>query len=229
MAAAAQLMVLLAVCGSVDAFTGQVSLRAAAVCGRAATGVMCSASPEGRGSVVLPSATLARRSFLAASLVSAIAMQRAAAEEEGVVEDGSPDEVVVEGEMRFEVGAEKRLQKVGGKGRAEIILRCVGKGVISKTEIMVSLEDFPTPGRPTADGESGGVSFVVAVSDLVAKTDKGRIVNRELWGDDDIFVAVDIYPIDSKKRILRGIGKAKYKEGVHQKPLVLLDGADWTF
>jgi hypothetical protein len=28
-------------------------------------------------------------------------------------------------------------------------------------------------------------------------------VNRDLWGDDDIFVAIDIYPIDNpKKRIL---------------------------
>ena len=37
----------------------------------------------------------------------------------------------------------------------------------------------------------------------MAKTEKGRIVNRELWGDDDIFVAIDIYQVDSpKKRIL---------------------------
>lgn len=61
-------------------------------------------------------------------------------------------------------------------------------------------------------------------ADLVQKTEKGRIVNRDLWGDDDIFVAVDVYPVDKpKKRILRGIGKAKYKDGVHQKPLVLLE------
>lgn len=39
-------------------------------------------------------------------------------------------------------------------------------------------------------------------ADLVAKTDKGRIVDRELWGDDDIFVAIDVYPVDSKKRVL---------------------------
>ena len=61
-------------------------------------------------------------------------------------------------------------------------------------------------------------------ADLVAKTEKGRIVNRELWGDDDIFVAVDVYgTANPKKRLLRGIGKAKYKDGVHQKPLVLLE------
>jgi len=66
----------------------------------------------------------------------------------------------------------------------------------------IMMGNVQAAGRPATDGESGGVPFTVAVSDLQSKTEKGRTVNRELWGDDDIFVAVDIYPIDSKKRIL---------------------------
>lgn len=67
--------------------------------------------------------------------------------------------------------------------------------------------------------------FSVTVADLVEKTEKGRIVNRELWGDDDIFVAVDVYPIDNpKKRILclapDAQSIAPFPSSLHRCPLV---------
>merc|ERR1719409_188388 len=170
-----------------------------------------------------PQAALSRRCVVAAAAASIAGVRRAAADEaEGA--SGSPDEVVVQGEMRLEVGSDKKLAKFGGKARAEVVLRIVGKGIISKTSEEIVLEDFPPAGRPGADGEAGGVAFSVGAADLAPKTEKGITVNRELWGDDDIFVAVDVYPVDQpKKRILRGIGKAKFKDGTHHKPLVLLE------
>ena len=125
---------LLAACGSVESFAGPLSLRAATF--QVCAGAMCSVAPGSTD-------PLPRRSFVAASLLSSVVVQRADAEVAAVVEDGSPSEVVVQGEMRLEVGADKKLQKAGGKGRAEVVLRIVGKGIISKTEKLVSLEDFP--------------------------------------------------------------------------------------
>ena len=128
----------------VDAFTGSVPLRAAAaVRGRAAAGAICSVAHGGQQ--FASADPLARRSFLAASLISVAGVQRVAAEDDAKeeVEAGSPGEVVVEGEMRLEVGADKKLAKVGGKGKAEVVLRCVGKGIISKTSEDINLADFP--------------------------------------------------------------------------------------
>ena len=89
-----------------------------------------------------PQAALSRRCVVAAAAASVAGVRRAAADE---AEDasGSPDEVVVQGEMRLEVGSDKKLAKFGGKARAEVVLRIVGKGIISKTSEEIELEDFP--------------------------------------------------------------------------------------
>ena len=116
---------------------------------RAAEGAVCAVAEDGAGNrrAVLPTADpLARRRFIAASLVSAAGMQSALAAddvEEKDPEAGGPDEVVVTGEMRLEEGSDKKLQKIGGKARAEVVLRCVGKGIISKTTEEIELADFP--------------------------------------------------------------------------------------
>jgi len=121
-----------------------VALRVGA---RPAAGAVCAA---GGGSntprIAMPADPLARRRFLAASLVSVAGVQRAVAAEdveEGEVEAGGPEEVVVRGEMRLEQGSDKKLQKAGGKAQAQVVLRCVGKGIISKTTEEITLEDFP--------------------------------------------------------------------------------------
>lgn len=206
--------VLFAVGGVVDAFSGHVSLRAGTP-RRAAAGAVCSLSREHERAEESTDPTLltqlSRRSVLAVSLASVIGGQCtvAAADDAGDVETGSPAEVVVKGEMRLEVGADQKLKKAGGKARAEVVLRCVGKGIISKTTEEINLDDFPVrflmcaalhaellvfdspsrqnrcrcaclwhgcrssqlgvilslqpAGRPGAEGESGGVQFIVTV------------------------------------------------------------------
>jgi len=125
--------------------------------------------------------------------------------------DDAGEEVVVQGEMRFEEGTEKKMAKIGGKGTCVVTLRCVGKGIISETKFNVDAAQFPKPGKPPKGQEvGGGVPFVVKVKDLRVKTEKGRTVDRDLWGDDDIFVRVDIRDGVSDKKIASGLGKAKY-------------------
>ena len=65
--------------------------------------------------------------------------------------------------------------------------------------------------------------YTRARTDLAAKTEKGRTVNRDLWGDDDIFVAIDVYPIDNpKKRILSAPPLPRPpKLPLHRLPLTL--------
>ena len=142
--------VLLAAGSGADAFAGHGFagvLRAGVR--RAAEGAVCAVAEDGAGNrrAVLPTADpLARRRFIAASLVSAAGMQSALAAddvEEKDPEAGGPDEVVVTGEMRLEEVSDKKLQKIGGKARAEVVLRCVGKGIISKTTEEIELADFP--------------------------------------------------------------------------------------
>ena len=135
---------------SADAFAGHgVAGVLRAGVRRAAEGAVCAVAEDGAGNrrAVLPTADpLARRRFIAASLVSAAGMQSALAAddvEEKDPEAGGPDEVVVTGEMRLEEGSDKKLQKIGGKARAEVVLRCVGKGIISKTTEEIELADFP--------------------------------------------------------------------------------------
>ena len=142
--------VLLAAGSGADAFAGHgVAGMLRAGVRRAAEAAVCSVAEDSAGSrrAALPTADpLARRRFLAASLVSAAGMQSALAAEyveEKDPEAGGPDEVVVTGEMRLEEGSDKKLQKVGGKARAEVVLRCVGKGIISKTTEEIELADFP--------------------------------------------------------------------------------------
>eukprot|EP00291_Cryptomonas_curvata_P009777 CAMPEP_0172183012 /NCGR_PEP_ID=MMETSP1050-20130122/18732_1 /TAXON_ID=233186 /ORGANISM="Cryptomonas curvata, Strain CCAP979/52" /LENGTH=193 /DNA_ID=CAMNT_0012856549 /DNA_START=213 /DNA_END=792 /DNA_ORIENTATION=+ len=139
--------------------------------------------------------------------------------------------IVIEGQMRLEQGSEKILEAVGGRANATVVLRIVGRGIISTTHLEIDVADFPPPGQPKP-GESGGVPFYVTEADLNAKTEKGVTVTRTLWADDDIFVRIDVNSErDGKaRRILKGIGKAKYAispdgAGFHQKPLVLLDDA----
>jgi hypothetical protein len=179
--------------------------------------------------------------------------------------DDAGEEVVVQGEMRFEEGTDKKMAKIGGKGTCVVTLRCVGKGIISETKFDVDASQFPKPGKPPKGQEvGGGVPFVVKVKDLRAKTEKGRYVckarchgvrvrqqgcrtcsywcsiiipfsllltaspssqgqrstpgshkfrltfamikftrtvDRDLWGDDDIFVRVDIRDGASDKKI----------------------------
>jgi hypothetical protein len=57
------------------------------------------------------------------------------------------EEVVMQGEMRLESGADNRFSKAGGKGTAEITIRIVGKGIISQKKFDVDLKDFPKAGR----------------------------------------------------------------------------------
>lgn len=78
-----------------------------------------------------------RRSFMAAAL-ALVAMPTAPMT---VAAEESP--VVVTGEMRLEVGSDKKLAAVGGKAVATVVLRIVGKGIISKTNVEVNLPDFP--------------------------------------------------------------------------------------
>lgn len=93
--------------------------------------------------------------------------------------DDAGDEVVVQGEMRFEEGTDKKLARVGGKGTCVVTLRCVGKGIISETKFDVEASQFPPPGKPPKGKEvGGGVPFVVKVKDLKAKTEKGRCVGK---------------------------------------------------
>ena len=57
------------------------------------------------------------------------------------------DEIVMQGEMRLEQGSDKRFEKFGGKGTAEVTLRIVGKGIIAQKRFDVDLKDFPPAGR----------------------------------------------------------------------------------
>jgi hypothetical protein len=138
------LAVLLVVgCGTSNAFIGKIPQRSIPAHSRHTAATMCSLVPEGK-LVSLSETLLARRSFLAASLASAISVQRVgAAEDTENAAEGGATEVVVEGELRLEKGSDQKLQKAGGKGRAEVVLRCVGKGIISKTTEDISLDDFP--------------------------------------------------------------------------------------
>ena len=148
-------LVALSLCGSAAAFAGQLPLRAVAWrsssrVAAAAAGAVCAVAPHGGnpGGALGDAAGslqdgLHRRAFLAASVASVVGAQRAAVAADDDMEAGSPDEVVVEGELRLEEGADKKFSKGGGKGRAEVVLRCVGKGVISKTTEEVDLADFP--------------------------------------------------------------------------------------
>jgi len=131
------LAVLLVVgCGTSNAFIGKIPQRSIPAHSRHTAATMCSVVPEGN--------LVSRRSFLAASLASAISVQRVgAAEDTENAAEGGATEVVVEGELRLEKGSDQKLQKAGGKGRAEVVLRCVGKGIISKTTEDISLDDFP--------------------------------------------------------------------------------------
>ena len=91
--------------------------------------------------------------------------------------DDAGEEVVVQGEMRFEEGTDKKMARIGGKGTCVVTLRCVGKGIISETKFDVDAAQFPKPGKPPKGQEvGGGVPFVVKVKDLRAKTEKGRYV-----------------------------------------------------
>ena len=142
------LALVLLFCDAVDAFagSGQGLLRNAAWRSRAAAFPVCALKaqrekPAHHADAV--SASAPRRSFLAATVASVIGIQQAAVADDDANDAGSPDEVVVEGELRLEQGSDKKLEKVGGKGRAEVVLRCVGKGIISKTTEEVDLADFP--------------------------------------------------------------------------------------
>jgi hypothetical protein len=105
--------------------------------------LVCAVTASAESNIAL-SADLSRRSFVAVSLASFAGVQSArAAEENESTEADSADEVVVEGEMRLEVGSDKKLAKIGGKAKAEVVLRCVGKGIISKTSEEIDLKDFP--------------------------------------------------------------------------------------
>ena len=148
-------LVALSLFGSATAFAGQIPLQTVAWRSSSrAAGALCAVAPhhgnpEAEGALAGLAAGslqdgLHRRAFLAASVASVVGVQRAAV---AVDEAGSPDEVVVEGELRLEEGADKKLSKAGGKGRAEVVLRCVGKGVISKTTEEVDLSDFPVTMR----------------------------------------------------------------------------------
>jgi hypothetical protein len=99
--------------------------------------------------------------------------------------------IVIEGQMRLEKGSEKILAAVGGRANATVVLRIVGRGIISTTHLEIDVADFPPPGQPKP-GESGGVPFYVTEADLNAKTEKGVTVTRTLWADDDIFVRIDV-------------------------------------
>ena len=137
--------VLLLVVGSAEGFGGGSALRMGAR-PAAAAGAVCAAGGDSTPRAALPADPLGRRSFLAVSLVSAAGVQRAGAVEavkEGEPEAGGPEEVVVKGEMRLEEGSDKKLQKAGGKAQAQVVLRCVGKGIISKTTEEITLEAFP--------------------------------------------------------------------------------------
>ncbi len=59
------------------------------------------------------------------------------------------EEMVMQGEMRLESGADNVLSKAGGKGTAEVTLRIVGKGIIAQKKFDVDLKDFPKAGRYT--------------------------------------------------------------------------------
>ena len=103
----------------------------------------------------------------------------------------SSPQIVVEGLMRLEQGSDKVLQAVGGRAKATIYLRIVGRGIIAKTNLDINLADFPPPGQPKP-GDTSGVPFVITEAQLNAKTEKGVTVKRELWIDDDIFVRIDV-------------------------------------
>jgi hypothetical protein len=106
-------------------------------------------------------------------------------------ETSTSSSIVVEGLMRLEQGSDKILQSAGGRAKATIYLRIVGRGIISKTNLDINLADFPPPGQPKP-GDTSGVPFVVTEAQLNEKTEKGVTVNRALWADDDIFVRIDI-------------------------------------
>ena len=148
--AIAALAIVLVLCGSADAFAGQgrFSPQAAAVrSSRPAAGPVCALKAQRERPAPHADAAFAsapRRSFLAAAAASVVGIQRVVVADDDVAKEaGDPDEVVVEGEMRLEQGSDKKLAKAGGKGRAEVVLRCVGKGVISKTTEEINLTDFP--------------------------------------------------------------------------------------
>jgi hypothetical protein len=152
--AIAALAIVLVLCDSADAFAsqGQFLQRAAALRrSRPAVGPVCALKAQRERPAPhadAASASAPRRSFLAAAAASVVGIQGVVvADDNAAKEAGDPDEVVVEGEMRLEQGADKKLAKAGGKGRAEVVLRCVGKGVISKTTEEINLSDFPVRTR----------------------------------------------------------------------------------
>ena len=94
--------------------------------------------------------SVSRRGLLALAPVVAVALHSpnpaSAVEMVAPLQDG---DVVVNGEMRLEVGSDKKMAKVGGKALATVILRCVGKGIIGSTSVEIDVNDFPvSPGMP---------------------------------------------------------------------------------
>ncbi len=129
-----------------------------------------------------------RRSLIAGMLILTVPVEKAFAVP---YPPPTSSPIVVEGQMRLEKGSEKILQSVGGRANATVILRIVGRGIISTTHLEIDVADFPPPGQPKP-GESGGVPFYITEADLNAKTEKGVTVTRTLWQDDDIFVRIDV-------------------------------------
>lgn len=171
------LAVLAACCATSDAFslpgvslrTGGIAKLGASSCRRRpSSSATCMSMAEGKDAE-----TISRRSVIVALSALVLAPTFSPAMAEG--ENG--DEVVVQGELRFEEGTDKKFAKVGGKGSVAVTLRCVGKGIISETKVSVEAFQFPPPGKPAKGQEvGGGVPFIVKLKDLKDKTEKGRSV-----------------------------------------------------
>ncbi|KAJ1492328.1 hypothetical protein T484DRAFT_1742560 [Baffinella frigidus] len=138
-AAVVALLALVCLVGRASAFLGAATTLRASVSGISALRMTCDTREErpGRGVV-------SRRGLL--STVPALALALRAPATAGAVEMFAPlqqGDIVVSGEMRLEVGSEKKMAKAGGKAIATVILRVVGKGIISTTTQEIDVKDFP--------------------------------------------------------------------------------------
>ena len=96
------------------------------------------------------------------SLAGAVAAEDV---EEGEVEAGGPEEVVVRGEMRLEQGSDKKLQKAGGKAQAQVVLQPEVMGLsaggsfqVARGALTKAQSQLPAPQPPKlcpGDGCSG--------------------------------------------------------------------------
>ena len=141
MARAALVTLLAGVClvGRASAFLGAAATLRSSISGCSSLRMTCDSSEQRAEHGVV-----SRRGLL--STVPALALALRAPATAGAVEMFAPlqeGDTVVSGEMRLEVGREKKMAKYGGKAIATVILRVVGKGIISTTTLPIDVNDFP--------------------------------------------------------------------------------------